>query len=305
MKTLETIRYMGIKTQLLDEIIPAIRSVTPSNGVVLDLMAGSNAVSYALKEYFTVYANDAQEYSYVISKAVIENSSEIISKKSAEVELSEEKIYKFFEETYSGTYFSQKQCEYIDSIRYAIEQSGNEYRKSLYLFALMRAMCKVQSAPGHFAQFMPENHPRVVPLQRMNIYKEFLLTCDDFSNLYLNKNKNMAFCLDYKDLFKNDCLKNVNTIYLDSPYSQEQYSRFYHVLETLVKYDNPKVDFKAKYRENRFMSGFCYKNRVKDEFSNILKFCFENNKNLVISYSDKAVLDSNELKHLCEKYFSK
>jgi len=297
---------MGIKTHLLDEIIPTICSVTPENGVVLDLMAGSNAVSYALKEFFTVYTNDVQEYSYVISKAVIENKTERISQETAVAELGAyfgKKEYDFFTKTYSGTYFSQKQCEDIDDIRYAVSCLKNEYRRSLYLFALMCAMCKVQSTPGHFAQFMPAEHSRIIPLQKMDLREEFFLKCNNYSDLYLNNRQNKAFCGDYKLLLTNGAIKDVNTVYLDSPYSQEQYSRFYHVLETLVKYDNPEVAFKAKYRNDRFQSDFCYKNRVRSEFENIILFCVENNKNLVISYSNHGVLPESELYKLCQDYF--
>lgn len=310
MNTLNTIRYMGIKTNLLAELIPAIQALTPKNGIVLDLMAGSNAVSYALKEFFTVYTNDVQEYSYVISKAVIENQSEKISSQTAEKDLSEnikknlkEPTYNFFERVYCDTYFSKTQCKYIDSIRYAIEKLDNEYKKDLYMFALMCAMCKVQSTPGHFAQFMPKDHPRIIPLQKMDINAEFLEKCNNYSNLYINNNNNKAFCGDYKDLFKKN-IGHIDTIYLDSPYSQEQYSRFYHVLETLVKYDNPTVNFKAKYRNNRFQSDFCYKSKVKQEFANIMSFCKQNEINLVISYSNKGVLDYTELEKLCGEYFS-
>ena len=309
MNILNTIRYMGIKTNLLSEIIPAIREVTKDGGIVLDIMAGSNAVSYALKEFFTVYTNDIQEYSYVISKAVIENQNEVISEESAINELSvnieknlKDSEYNFFEKIYSDTYFSREQCKYIDSIRYAIDKLENEYKKSLYLFALMCAMCKVQSTPGHFAQYMPKDHPRIIPLQKMDIYKEFLQKCNNYSDLFFTEKENKVFCSNYLDLLKTDIGK-IDTIYLDSPYSQEQYSRFYHVLETLVKYDNPVVDFKAKYRENRFQSDFCYKGRVKKEFENILEYCNKNEVNLVISYSNKGVLNSDELEQLCAQYF--
>ena len=312
MKPLETIRYMGIKTKLLSEIVPAIKKVTPENGIVLDLMAGSNTVSYALKEFFTVYTNDVQEYSRTISKAVIENQSETISSKTAENELGanigvnkKNKYYSYFEKTYSDTYFSKAQCIDIDSIRYAIEQIKNEHKKSLYLFALMCAMCKVQSTPGHFAQFMPAEHKRIIPLQKMNLLEEFYKKCDNYSDLCFTDKQNKCFCMDYNELLKSDEIKKVDTIYLDSPYSQEQYSRFYHILETLVKYDEPKVDFKAKYRENRFQSNFCYKNKVRSEFEKIMSYCGKNRINLVISYSNKGLLPTDELEALAKKYFKK
>ena len=311
MDTFNTIRYMGTKASLLDYIIPEIEKVTNINGVVLDLMSGSNAVSYALKRNFTVYTNDVQMYSYIISLAVIVNQTEKISSNLAKIDLydfyynnKKERFFDFFEKTYSNTYFSTEQCSDIDSIRYAINEveCSNE-RKCLYLLALMCAMCKVQSTPGHFAQFMPSSNPRIVPLQKMNLFNEFILKCDQYSDLIFNSRINRAFCSDYKILLKDETIKNVNTIYLDSPYSQEQYSRFYHILETVVRYDSPNVNFKAKYREDRFKSGFCYKKCVKKEFENILSFCKSSNKNIVISYSNRALFPIVDLVDLCSSYF--
>lgn len=310
MLSIETIRYMGNKSKLINYIIPAIREITPVDGVVCDLMAGSNSVSYALKEYFTVYTNDVQTYSYAISKGLIENNQYSISMASAIADVQNNIIenrnhgyYHLFYDTYSGTYFSEQQCKDIDSVKYAIDQLEDNGKKYLYITALMAAMCTIQSSPGHFAQFMPATHSRIIPLQAMNLIDEFYKKCDNYSNIYFNNCNNRCFCMDYKELFNTGFLNNINTIYLDSPYSQEQYSRFYHVLETLVKYDYPKVEHKAKYRTDRFMSDFCYKNKVATEFTNIISYCAINNINLLISYSNKALLPINELTDICNNYF--
>lgn len=310
MNRIETIRYMGIKTNLLEYIIPELTKITPKDGTILDIMAGSNAVSYALKEYFTVFTNDIQAYSYVISDAIIVNQHETISSNTAKDELLNNylannfnKYYHFFEDTYSFTYFSDKQCCDIDSLRYAIDQLNNEHRKNLYLFALMCAMCKVQSTPGHFAQFMPSTHSRIIPLQKMNLFDVFLEKCDLYVNLFFNKNQNKAFNMDFHDLLQCEDIASVNTIYLDSPYTQEQYSRFYHVLETVVKYDYPEVNFKAKYRNDRFQSDFCYKNKVENEFNYIFKYCQITSKNLLVSYSNKGLISVDRLHELASKHF--
>ncbi|MGN0628253.1 MAG: DNA adenine methylase [Oscillospiraceae bacterium] len=312
MLILDSIRYMGIKTKLLDKIIPEIISVTPKNGIVCDIMSGSNVVSYALKEHFTVYTNDIQKYSQIISDAVIKNQKATISSQEAEILLSkhieenlQKRIYTFFEDTYSQTYFSKKQCQDIDSIRYAIERVDNTDKRNLFLFALMCAMCKVQSTPGHFAQFMPSTHKRIIPLQQMNLWEEFKLKCDNYKDVYFSENDNKSFCMDFKDLINSGEIDNVDTIYLDSPYSQEQYSRFYHILETIVKYDYPEVAYKAKYRTDRYLSGFCTKKRASSEFEYIFDFCKKHSINIVISYSTNALVSIDELMSLCKKYFSK
>ena len=310
MITFKTIRYMGIKTKLLDHIIPAVARVTPEGGIVCDLMAGSNAVGYALKEKYTVYSNDVQEYSYIIAKAVIENPQFNISSDQARIDLRnniqinmDKKNFDYFEKNYSNTYFSRTQCQAIDSIRYAIGKVENEYVRSLYLLALMVTMSKLQSTPGHFAQFMPKEHDRIIPLQKRDMEAEFFESCDYYSNLHFNGDNNIAFNHDYNILFEGDSLDAVDTIYLDSPYNQEQYSRFYHVLETVVKYDYPELSFKGLYRNNRFMSKFSYKKNVSNEFEKIMKFCKYKKINLVISYSDKGLISVDRLEQIACKYF--
>ena len=307
---IQTIRYMGNKNKLLDFIIPEIEKVTTPKSIVCDLMSGTNSIGYALKNKYTIYANDVQKYSECIAKALIENNAVNIDKESCKEDLEDnykknlhEMGYSFFYKTYSDTYFSDLQCKDIDSIRYAIEQIKDEKKKSLYLTALMSVMCKVQSTPGHFAQYMPKNHKRIIPLRNMNVWDEFVNKCEDFKDIINNNMINKSFNLDYKKLIKYGDMKNVETFYLDSPYSGEQYSRFYHILETVVKYDNPDVSYKAKYRNDRFMSDFCYKGKVYNEFENIIKFCKNNNSNLVISYSNKGVLDCKTLEELCRKYY--
>ena len=178
---IQTIRYMGNKNKLLDFIVPEIENITKKGETVCDLMSGTNAVGYALKKNYRIISNDVQKYSECIANALIVNNSTHITSNSALAELKEKyaenletKSYDFFSKTYSDTYFSAKQCIDIDSMRYAIEKSAKEEKKFLYLTALMSAMCKVQSTPGHFAQFMPKEHKRIIPLRAMNLFDEFV-----------------------------------------------------------------------------------------------------------------------------------
>ena len=80
--------------------------------------------------------------------------------------------------------------------------------------------------------------------------------------------------------------------------------RFYHVLETLCKYDNPILSHKALYRDDRIQSDFCYKNRVAEQFNNIISYVSNKKSSLIISYSKNGVLDINQLYAICKKYYS-
>ena len=104
--TIKTIRYMGNKNKLLDFIIPEIIKNSSKDDVICELMAGTNCVSYALKDKRKLYTNDIQYYSYIISNALIKNNSKVISSESAVKDLGENykknhesHEYDFFEKT--------------------------------------------------------------------------------------------------------------------------------------------------------------------------------------------------------------
>ena len=65
------IHYLGSKLRVVDEVVAAIEEVDPGRGPVLDLFAGSGTVARALSDRRRVYASDIQEYSRVISGALL------------------------------------------------------------------------------------------------------------------------------------------------------------------------------------------------------------------------------------------
>ena len=306
----KTIRYMGAKSRLLDFIVPNILEMTNDNDTVVDIMAGSYAISYALKKYRRVVSNDIQQYSAIIGEALMLNQDTTISSDTALDELAsnyqfnlEFQKFNLFYTCYADTYFSKSQCLDIDSIRYAISCIDNKFKSALYMCALMNAMCLVQSTPGHFAQYMPNTNLRIQKLQQMSMFDEFLRSCNLYSDIVFSKFDNRVMCDDFHNILNFELLGRPALIYLDSPYTQEQYSRFYHVLETVTRYDWPEVKFKAKYRCDRFMSRFCYKSSVEGEFKSIFECCKDNNVKLLVSYSNKGVISVDNLINVASHFF--
>lgn len=309
-KIKKTIRYMGNKTKLLDFIIPEIIKHTKKNDIVCELMSGTNSVMYALKEKRCVYTNDIQYYSYTIANALIKNNSETINSDMAIEELKinfelnmNKKSFNFFINNYSNTYFSLNQCAEIDSIRFAIEKIKNEERKNLYLVSLMYAMCICQSTSGHFAQYLPQNHPRLENIKKRSIWDVFLKKCDDFKDIVFNNFENKCFNKDYIDLINDKSFNDVSLVYIDPPYTGEQYSRFYHILETVCKYDNPDLEYKGLYRTDRFISPFSLRAKAFEEFEKLLSILSKKDKKVIISYSTKGIVKEYELEYLIKKYF--
>lgn len=301
---------MGNKNKLLDFIVPEIIKNSSKDDVICELMAGTNCVSYALKDKRKLYTNDIQYYSYIISNALIKNNSKVISSESAVKDLEENykknhesHEYNFFEKNYSDTYFSANQCIEIDSIRYAINYINDVNIKSLYLVALMNAMCVCEATSGHFAQYLPSDHPRLEKIKNKSIWDEFLKKCNDFKKIVFNKFENKCFNLNYEKLIELPEFDDVDLVYIDPPYTGEQYSRFYHVLETVCKYDNPELEFKGLYRTDRFTSPFSLRTKVFDEFDKLFSILASKDKKIVLSYSTKGLIKEYEMEYLLKKYF--
>ena len=300
---------MGNKSKLVSFIVPEIEKISNPGDIICDIMAGTNSIGYALKKRNIILSNDIQYYSYVIAKTLLSNFT-IPSVEEIKKDLNDNimynyknKIFDFFEKNYSDTYFSKKQCVEIDSVRYAISKIDDDDKFYYYLTLLMSSMCKVQSTTGHFAQFLSKENIRTKYLRQMSVLDNFYLKVKSFDNFVTSNYSNMCYNLDYNELFKLNIINKVKCFYLDSPYTTDQYSRFYHILETICKYDYPNLKYKAKYREDRIKSAFCSRKTVHNEFKKIIEFTYNNASNLVISYSNKGVISIDELVSICKSTY--
>jgi adenine-specific DNA-methyltransferase len=305
-------RYMGNKKKLLDFIVPCVEALTKPGDTILDLMSGTCSVAYALKHRNRLLVNDIHAYSHTIGLALVENSCRQVSRQLAERDLQPfilsntlQETFSFFQSHYADTYFSYPQCRDIDSIRFAIEEVNDPYQKAVYLTILIFAMCYSQSTSGHFAQYLHPQHARLQPLRLIDLKEVFFNKCDELRIAAPACSGNKAFCLDAADCISTVKDEGVRLVYLDPPYSAAQYSRFYHLLETMVLYDSPRLSFKGLYRQNRYHSPFCYRSRVAGAFKQLVLLSRRVlNANLVISYSDRGLLPLDELVALCRDEYN-
>ncbi len=89
-------------------------------------------------------------------------------------------------------------------------------------------------------------------------------------------------------------------LYLDPPYNHRQYATNYHILETIAKYDNPKIHGKTGLREYQNQKSlYCSRTQAKKAFNDLIlkakaKYIFlsYNNEGLM-GLSPKATLVKN------------
>ena len=225
--------------------------------------------------------------------------------------------FDLFTTYFSNAYFGLEQCLQIDSLRYAIDMlpTQKRHRRDLYLCALIYSIDSCVASPGHFAQFFTshskESFGNIIKERRKSIIMTFYALVDYFrKNLSKPSFKHEAWCTDYVNLFNPSSefyskMKEVDLIYADPPYTADHYSRFYHVLETLVKYDYPSKELKGRYRIDRFASKFSMKSKAYAEFEKLLSAVSLHGCKLLISYNNDGLVSSEQLIDLSNRYFDR
>ena len=60
-------------------------------------------------------------------------------------------------------------------------------------------------------------------------------------------------------------------LYLDPPYNHRQYATNYHLLETIAKYDNPRIYGKTGLRDYKNQKSlYCSRTQVKNAFKDLI-----------------------------------
>ena len=216
--------------------------------------------------------------------------------------------YHLFTKNYSGTWWSAEQCIWIDALREVADQYRTTAIYPVILSSLMYAMAYTSQGTGHYAQYRDANmlssmndimiyRSRQVPYYFQRKFNEALgdIPEEEVVNSHRLTSLNYTDCLSAFDK---------GTVYADPPYCFVHYSRFYHVLETLVKYDYPALQtrngkvVKGRYREHRHQSPFCIKSLVAGAFERLFLGVRQSKSNLVLSYSKNGMIDIEQLETL-------
>lgn len=212
--------------------------------------------------------------------------------------------FHLFTKYYSGTYWSFDQCIWIDSIRAVAELYKGKLEYYAILSSLIYSMSYASQSTGHYAQFReatPENMNDIMSYRKKEIWLNFAKKFNDIMyNINGNARNFRVTTLDYID-----CLRLIDSnsiIYADPPYQSVHYSRFYHALETLVKYDYPKLLHKGRYRDDRHQSPFCKKTTVMKAFALLFEAVEHKKSHLVLSYSDTGMITLPEILKLGKHY---
>lgn len=220
----------------------------------------------------------------------------------------DKKDHHLFVKTYSGTYWSFEQCLCID----AIYRSAQKFKKhpiyELLIASLMFAMSYSSQSTGHFAQYRTvkdeKNMKDILNYRLKDVYNLFLMKLIQL----LQYDRTQPYHFEVKNTSYENVLEKLlpnSLVYADPPYASVHYSRFYHALETIVKYDYPETKFKGRYRTDRHQSPFSKSSEAMDAFETMFTLINKKQSHLVLSYSDGGVVTVEELLKLARSKFSK
>lgn len=190
---------------------------------------------------------------------------------------------------YPNVYLGLRQAIAVDSLRYAIDGlrgPGSAVKRTHYLAALLHATSVTTSATSHFCQ--PRGLTRDVEVQavlvrraqsipsRLVAYSRSIAATVCATGL---SQGNRALQGDWRRALERWDEVEADVVYADPPYTADNYSRFYHALEVLTRYDYPELELRAgsvtkgRYPalSRRHRSPFCVRRQVEGELRGLIE----------------------------------
>ncbi len=272
-------RYTGSKLKLKDWIKGLILENCPDCESFCDIFAGTGVVTDALLgEFQHLILNDFLYSNEVIYKAFFQcapfDMQKLFSFKKRYDDLNVDSLEdNYVSLNFGGKYFEVGDARAIGYIRQDIEDNKdtlNEREYSILLASLLYSFDKCANTVGHYEAYF----------KNRDIARSFsfeLIT--PYDTLALGKSV---------DIFREDAnalasFVKADIVYIDPPYSSRQYSRFYHVLENITKWEKPQLQGTALKPPVENMSAYC-SNSAKIAFADLIEklSC----KFIVVSYNN-------------------
>jgi adenine-specific DNA-methyltransferase len=332
-------KYMGSKRWMLaNGLGELLERVVPQSGRFVDLMCGSGAVSsfVATRHKVAVLAADLQHFSVCLAAATIERTSTIDvsdvwrtwhleatkSVESVKSIPSGQVVTRAFVtgarrwclsrrnkpivRAYGGHYFSPLQAIWFDALLDTLPKEAAT--RKVALAAVIHAASQCAASPGHTAQpFQPT--PSAKPFLQeawnknvANYVAAALLEIGKQHAVVKGKVAVQNALLGAKRVGAGDL------VFVDPPYSAVQYSRFYHVLETISGAPCGPVSGVGRYpaRDNRPTSAFSLKTSAAAAMETLLSTLADRKASVVLTFPNHMCsigISGDGIRHIAARHF--
>jgi len=298
-------KYIGNKTRLLPFIEECLiaEEIEYNNVSVIDLFAGTGSVSKFFKAHgciiktcdFMTYSI-AEQYRTIFfdTEPVFNELEEVIGDEGSLKNVLEylnnlPEISGYFFENFAPSgacqrqYFTNNNARKIDAIRQCLNnwQPLLSFEKYMFLIGiLMNAADHVSNTAGTYGAYLK--------IWRPTAQKDIILTSPEFINI-----GNVEIYQDNVNNFVKN-LDPVNIVYIDPPYNSRQYAPNFHLLESIVVYDQQQLTTKTGIRDYKHQnSKYCNKRLAEQEFSDLISNI--NAENIIMSYSNEGLLSEEKI----------
>ncbi len=277
---IENRRYIGNKFKLMPWIKEIVHKECKDSKSLFDVFAGTGVVAASmLCEFDCLIINDflySNEVVYMGFFGAGSFNQKKLDKIQKRYECLSEDVFgheSYMSNNFGSKYFEKQDAKKIGFIRQDIEdmlhkKQINKKEYFILLASLLYSADHIANTVGHYEAFIKkakERHAFVFKLiapvdvagKRISVYRK------DANELAPKVDADIAF--------------------IDPPYNSRQYSRFYHVLETLIKWDKPELYGVAMKPKEENMSEYCRASASR-AFEDLIKKL--NCKYIVVTYNN-------------------
>ena len=307
MKT-QGVRYLGSKRTIIPLILNEIDKLPLENKTAIDVFTGTTRVAQALrKQGFTVTTSDLNWASEVYSQAFICNPipnyhmGPYVAAMSAMPPkpgwITENYCEAVGKEENVVNVWHPKNGAKADAIRESIENLNlAPWEKATLIASLIFGLDAVDNTVGLQQAYLKK------PCNRYD--KDLVLKLPESIAGPVGKHiTGDCLLIDYEP---------AEVAYLDPPYTPADYSTYYHIWDSIAKWDKPEVGLKTNRRADRIKSADTHDKAMvspwykKKAALNATERLMDRLpvKYIVLSYSDEGLIKLDELKEVLEKYNS-
>lgn len=258
-------RYTGSKYKLMPWIKELILENCPEHDSLFDVFGGTGVVTSELLDITSSnIINDFLFSNEIIYKAFFGKGKYDRKKLKAHVNKYSEIDRNILEdnyvsENYGDKYFRYEDAKLIGFIREDLQREYdngeiNEREFCILLASLLYSFDRCANTVGHYEAY----------IKGKEIRAEFIY---GLVEPIISKNKIDIYREDSNELAKRVV---ADIAFIDPPYNSRQYSRFYHVMETITKWEKPELVGTAMKPPEENMSNYC-RNSAPKVFAELIE----------------------------------
>ncbi len=303
------IRYLGSKNKILPLITKVINGLERDDNKVIDVFTGTTRVAQALKqEGYEVITSDLSWASEAYSEAFICNNGDV---SHLEQYIDQLNLLTPCADWLTNHYcdvaakadssvnikvWTPKNGAKADAIREEIETMNiHPWEKSYLIACLIFALDKLDNTVGLQQAYLKG-------WKSDRVHKDLVLTpLPGIEGLEGEHITGDALKVEYPE---------ASVAYLDPPYTAADYSTYYHIWDSIARWDKPDVSLKTNRRLDRVKSSDHHDKSMKSPWYSKrtalnatrelidrlpVRYC-------VFSYSDEGLISYDEMESLCKEY---